>query len=315
VVQPVKQAVKTVYNKAVETGKAFVKEVKKGVTYVKEKAAKIVEETKKFVCTTANKIKDFVEDIDWKTVGKVLLDVGIIVAITVGTGGVGAALTAPLLIGMGGDLLFTAADIQEDITGKNFMKDTVFGGNDTAYNLAGLAVGLVNPAPGSELKYGAKLLAKNGDELLDAGKSIGKAITKTDDVADAKRILTSKVDNAFKNTVQDSTATVNGTKIHKSLSDLIPKEGIKTGTGTTLVSEKSYKAGEEVAYGTKGSVRLDVPEKNGNNIVAIYDLKTGESGLSSTRVDKIRKEAGVGLDVPVYEVRKNSAGSIIYIEK
>jgi hypothetical protein len=216
---------------------------------------------------------------------------------------------------MGGDLLFTAADIQEDITGKNFMKDTVFGGNDTAYNLAGLAVGLVNPAPGSELKYGAKLLAKNGDELLDAGKSIGKAITKTDDVADAKRILTSKVDNAFKNTVQDSTATVNGTKVHSTLSKSINKEVVKTGTGTTLVSEKSYKAGEAVDYGTKGSVRIDVVEKDGDNIVALYDLKTGKSGLSNARVAKIRKEFNIGSDVPVYEVRKTSDGSIVFLEK
>lgn len=52
-------------------------------------------------------------------------------------------------------------------------------------------------------------------------------------------------------------------------------------------TEVSYLNGIEVPYGTKGSVRLDAVLYSKNKIVGVWDLKTGNAGLSQRRINQI----------------------------
>jgi hypothetical protein len=45
----------------------------------------------------------------------------------------------------------------------------------------------------------------------------------------------------------------------------------------------------EVPYGTKGSIRIDVYERPNPMTVCVYDIKTGQSGLSPARFNEIRR--------------------------
>lgn len=67
-------------------------------------------------------------------------------------------------------------------------------------------------------------------------------------------------------------------------------------------------------YGAKDSLRPDaILRSDSGDIVAIYDVKTGESGIDPIRAARLRLSAGVGNNVPVIElsiphgVRRKSA--------
>ena len=56
-------------------------------------------------------------------------------------------------------------------------------------------------------------------------------------------------------------------------------------------------------YGAMGSVRPDAVLRNDvGDIVAMYDVKTGERGIEPMRAARLRSAAGVGNDVPVFEL-------------
>lgn len=58
------------------------------------------------------------------------------------------------------------------------------------------------------------------------------------------------------------------------------------------------------SYGSSDSIRTDVILRNDENeIVAIYDVKTGESGLTQARADQLRAKTGAPSDTPVIELR------------
>lgn len=56
-------------------------------------------------------------------------------------------------------------------------------------------------------------------------------------------------------------------------------------------------------YGMKGSIRTDVTLRNEvGDIIAIYDVKTGEADLKPGRVRELRAKTGVGLSVPMIQL-------------
>jgi mono/diheme cytochrome c family protein len=69
-----------------------------------------------------------------------------------------------------------------------------------------------------------------------------------------------------------------------------------------LRAEISVINGNEVLYGTRGSVRLDVLEGSVRNPSMIYDYKFGTSGLSTGRINQIRRLGGYP-GTPIIEVR------------
>lgn len=55
-------------------------------------------------------------------------------------------------------------------------------------------------------------------------------------------------------------------------------------------------------YGVKGGVRLDIVEFNSDGTIkAVYDFKTGNSGLTRSRIQQILQH--LPNNAPVYELR------------
>jgi hypothetical protein len=57
-------------------------------------------------------------------------------------------------------------------------------------------------------------------------------------------------------------------------------------------SEQSFIKSQEADYGDKGSVRVDVYENRRNGSVCIYDIKTGDRGLSFARMQELASHVG-----------------------
>jgi hypothetical protein len=71
-------------------------------------------------------------------------------------------------------------------------------------------------------------------------------------------------------------------------------------------------------YGLAGSIRTDVTLRNiQGDIVAIYDVKTGNAGMSRARADELRLKANASPDTPVFElnVARGISRKSIYLQK
>jgi hypothetical protein len=91
--------------------------------------------------------------------------------------------------------------------------------------------------------------------------------------------------------------TVPGTLKHSEFA-----KQVKGLNNPLLQAEVTYKNGQLVPYGTKGGVRLDVVEYNvDGTIKAVYDLKTGKAGLTTSRIQEILNH--LTNNAPVYEIR------------
>lgn len=56
-------------------------------------------------------------------------------------------------------------------------------------------------------------------------------------------------------------------------------------------------------YGAKGSVRTDVVLRNDvGDVIAIYDVKTGEKGIEPARAAELRIKVGVGNNIPIIQM-------------
>lgn len=101
--------------------------------------------------------------------------------------------------------------------------------------------------------------------------------------------------------IPEWTSSVYGTAIHLAFGTAVRLEGLR-GIGFWDV-EQSFIDREEADYGQKGSIRTDVLLRNDiGDIIAIYDVKTGYSGLSAARVREIRDQTGVQQNVPIIEL-------------
>lgn len=93
---------------------------------------------------------------------------------------------------------------------------------------------------------------------------------------------------------------VHGTRIHTVLKQLILQLG-RFG----IHVEVSYLNGKVVPAGTPGSVRLDVVVGSREKPEAIYDLKTGGAGLTSTRILQIRQHLPQECDnIPIHMIKR-----------
>ena len=70
--------------------------------------------------------------------------------------------------------------------------------------------------------------------------------------------------------------------------------------------EVSFVAGETVPYVADESIRTDVILRAGDGrsdpVIGIWDLKTGSAILGPSRAEEIRRQVGVGPEVPVIEL-------------
>lgn len=128
---------------------------------------------------------------------------------------------------------------------------------------------------------------KTGDSRIDA---------KTDEILD---VLKEVVENT-----EPGEGVLYGIRIHAKLAARL-RELDLPGIGRHGV-EQSFVAGDIVRHGLSGSIRTDVILRDGRTsaapIKAIWDIKTGERGLSLDRVRELRAAAGVDDSVPVIEI-------------
>jgi hypothetical protein len=91
-----------------------------------------------------------------------------------------------------------------------------------------------------------------------------------------------------------------GTFIHLQFADAVRSArlpGIGYGDVETTFPEGN-------SYGSPDSIRTDVVLRNvEGKIIAIYDVKTGESGLTPARADQLRAKTRAPSDTPVIEIR------------
>jgi hypothetical protein len=103
-----------------------------------------------------------------------------------------------------------------------------------------------------------------------------------------------------------------GTRVHwliaKEVNGFAPSaEGRKPFRDPNFVAEASFLKAKKEAYGTAGSIRVDVLENAGNGTVCVYDIKTGKSGLLPGRsreiASAVRTHYGPANRIIVTEVR------------
>lgn len=91
---------------------------------------------------------------------------------------------------------------------------------------------------------------------------------------------------------------VYGTKVHLAF-----KAEVKALERDDLTAEVSYLNGEEVRYGTPGSVRVDVVQGPRDNPIAVFDLKAGNALLTYKRINEILSHLPPLFRGPIMEVR------------
>jgi hypothetical protein len=90
---------------------------------------------------------------------------------------------------------------------------------------------------------------------------------------------------------------VAGTKKHTVFANEVNNLG-----NSSLRTEVSYLNGQEVPYGTKGSIRFDVLQFDSSGTpVAAWDFKTGAATLTASRISQM--QACSGLNIPINMVK------------
>jgi hypothetical protein len=101
--------------------------------------------------------------------------------------------------------------------------------------------------------------------------------------------------------IPEWTPQVYGTAVHVAFGTRVRLSGFE-GIGPGDV-EHSFIGGESVDYGTAGSIRTDVVLRDiHGDVVAIYDVKTGNAEMTSARARELRQKVGVGLGVPIVQL-------------
>jgi hypothetical protein len=103
--------------------------------------------------------------------------------------------------------------------------------------------------------------------------------------------------NRAATTVGSGSGPVYGTLVHSEFAAEV--EALEGDFST----EVSYLDGNEVPYGTQGSVRLDVVEGPTDAPTAVYDLKTGSAVLTPSRIAEILSHLPPGFNnIPVVAI-------------
>jgi hypothetical protein len=99
----------------------------------------------------------------------------------------------------------------------------------------------------------------------------------------------------------EGSGLIYGTRVHAAFAEAVRNSGIPN-----LQVERSWLDGELIpTYGFAGSIRTDVVLRrydDSSPVRAIWDVKTGDARLSAPRRDELRRQVGVGSEVPVLEL-------------
>ncbi|HZP68918.1 MAG TPA: hypothetical protein VFB29_03150 [Pseudolabrys sp.] len=95
-----------------------------------------------------------------------------------------------------------------------------------------------------------------------------------------------------------------GRAIHYDFANAVRSENLRgvgrEGVEQTFGSDPDQR---DVRYGTKGSIRTDVTLRNDSgDVIAIYDVKTGDARLGPRRVQELRNKTGASPGIPIIEM-------------
>jgi hypothetical protein len=111
-------------------------------------------------------------------------------------------------------------------------------------------------------------------------------------------IILQRVKDAVENT-SDLSPQRYGIEVHSAFAAEVKAQGQQLGIAASDV-ETTFGGNY---YGAKGSVRTDVVLRNDvGQVIAIYDVKTGEKGIEPARAAELRIKVGVGNEVPIIQI-------------
>lgn len=219
--------------------------------YVPPKMQKAIEEAKKFVCTTKDRIvkdtKEFIQNVDWK---KVAIGVAVTAAITLAVVATGGA-AAPVLIGAAvGAGASTGITVVTGVINGDSPADIAKAASDSfMWGAIGGAVG------GGTAQIGTKALGKVGKKLVEDGVDMAVDLTQTateNGGLTGKDVLSSAV-SSFGGDLLSSVKTNSSTKDlfalglsdNKAVKDavedsLTDNKAVKNAVGDSVSKEKTY---------------------------------------------------------------------------
>jgi hypothetical protein len=107
---------------------------------------------------------------------------------------------------------------------------------------------------------------------------------------------------AMDKVIPPSTPQLYGMAVHKAFELAVRSQNLK-GIGRQGVETTFSLDRNDAPYGFRGSVRTDVVLRNdAGDVIAIYDVKTGERGIDSTRAAELGAKTRAAADVPVIEL-------------
>ena len=153
----------------------------------------------------------------------------------------------------------------------------------------------------------------DGGELSDAAEDIiqlvgslvtidfSNALTGIQSIDETTKSLSETLAKTMQTVDFITTPREYGTAVHIAFGTAVRFQGLP-GIGFGDV-EHSFNQGDSAIYGEPGSIRTDVVRRNEvGDIMAIYDVKTGNAGLTSARVREIREKTGTTASVPIIEL-------------
>lgn len=147
-------------------------------------------------------------------------------------------------------------------------------------------------------------VSSDGSEA--ALQTVGARIAYSNAVTGDERIdsTTEKLTNTLKSVmdvfefIPYDTPRAYGTAVHSAFGAAVSAQRLE---GVEV--EFSYMKNSKVPYGKEGSVRADVALRSiGDEVIAIYDLKTGGAAVSSSRANELRSHFSASRYVPVIEL-------------
>ena len=93
-----------------------------------------------------------------------------------------------------------------------------------------------------------------------------------------------------------------GTAVHLAFAEAVRFQDL-SGIGFSGVEKSFSLEDSDPRYGLAGTIRTDVVLRDDRGeIIAIYDVKTGDRPLSSVRADELRTKSGAAPGTPVFEL-------------
>jgi hypothetical protein len=169
-----------------------------------------------------------------------------------------------------------------------------------------LGVGSLSSEPGQVLSDAVDDPLVVGGQYAQAQVSIdySAALTGFSTVDEATKDLSRTLARTMQTMdfIPEWTPQLYGTAVHVAFGTAVRFQRIP-GIGVNDVEQSFVNAGPADRYGEPGSIRTDVVLRNdSNDIIAIYDVKTGGAMLTSARVRQLRDKTGVGPNVPIIEL-------------